>query len=55
MKASEVLEEVFLKCDNCGKNFKTTQGLKDDYDQAHYNLPKTLKYKWDHCDYQHMN
>ena len=25
MKASEVLEEVFLKCDNCGENF-TTQG-----------------------------
>ena len=31
-KAFEVLEEVFEKCDNCGKNFKTTQGLKDHCD-----------------------
>ena len=29
MKASAVLEEVFVKCDHCGKNFKTAQGLKD--------------------------
>ena len=35
MKASEVLEEVFVKCDNCGENFKTTQDLKDHCDQAH--------------------
>lgn len=35
MKASEVLEEVFVKCDNCGENFKTTQDLKDRCDQAH--------------------
>ena len=27
MKASEILEEVFIKSVNCGKNFKTTQGL----------------------------
>ena len=35
MKASEVLEKVFVKCDNCGENFKTTQDLKDRCDQAH--------------------
>ena len=35
MKASEFLEEVFVKCDNCGENFKTTQDLKDRCDQAH--------------------
>ena len=29
MKDCAVLEEVFLKCDHCGKNFKTAQGLKD--------------------------
>ena len=40
MKASEVLKEVFLKCNNFGENFKTTQGLKDHCDQAHYELPK---------------
>ena len=28
MNASEVLEEVFVKCDNCAKNFKTEQGFK---------------------------
>ena len=51
MIASAVLEEVFVKCDNCGKNFKTTQGLKDHYDQAHQNLPKSHKYKGDHSVY----
>ena len=35
MTASKVLEEVFEKCDDCVKNFKTTQGLKDHCDQAH--------------------
>ena len=40
MKDSEVLEEVFVKCDTCGKNFKTAQGLKYHWDQAHKNLPK---------------
>ena len=35
MKASEVLKEVFVKCDNNGENFKTTQDLKDRCDQAH--------------------
>ena len=28
MKASEVLEEVFLKCDNCGKTSKLHKVLK---------------------------
>ena len=41
MKASAVLEEVFVKCDHCGENFKTAQGLKDHCDQAHHNLPKS--------------
>ena len=41
MKASAVLEEVFVKCDYCGKNFKTTQGLKDHCDQAHQDLQKS--------------
>ena len=41
MKASAVLEEFFLKCDDCGKIFKTAQGLKDHHDQAHQNLPKS--------------
>ena len=40
MKATAVLEEVFVMCDNCGENFKTAQGLKDQYDQPHKNLPK---------------
>ena len=52
MKASAVLEEVFVKCDHCGKNFKTAQGLKDHCDQAHQNLPKSNKYKGDHRVYQ---
>ena len=43
MKASEVLEEVFLNCDNCGENFKTTQRLKDHFDQGHHNLTKIKK------------
>ena len=47
IKASEALEEVFLKCDNCGKIFKTTQGLKEHCAQAHQNLPKNQKYKCD--------
>ena len=50
MKASEILEEVFIKCVNWGENFKTTQGLKDHYDQAHNNLPKNQKYKCEQCD-----
>ena len=54
MKASEVLEEVYVKCDNCGKNFKTTQGLKDHCDQAHHNLPKRQKYKCDQCNYKNI-
>ena len=41
MKASTVLEEVFVNCDNCGKNIKTAQGLKDHCDQAHQSLPKS--------------
>ena len=45
MKASAVLDEVFVKCDHCGKNFKTAQGLTDHCDQAHQNLPKSHKYK----------
>ena len=52
MKASEVQEEVFLKCGNCGKTFKTTQGLKDHCDEALWNLPKSHKYRCDKCDYQ---
>ena len=52
MKASEVLEEVFVKCDNCGQNFKTTQDLKDNCDQTHYNLPKSHKYSCDKCNYR---
>ena len=55
MKASAVLEEVFVKCDHCGKNFKTAQGLKDHCDQAHQNLPKSHKYKCDQCNYQNIN
>ena len=43
IKAYAVLEEVFVKCDNFGKNFKTAQG--DHCDQAHQNLPKSYKYK----------
>jgi hypothetical protein len=31
MKASAVLEEVFVKCDHCGKNFQTAQGLKQPF------------------------
>ena len=37
MKASEVLEEVFVKCDNCDENLKSTQDLKDCCDQANLN------------------
>ena len=55
MRASTVLEEVFVKWDNCGKNFKTAQGLKDHCDQAHQNLPKNHKYKCDQCKYQNFN
>ena len=40
MKASAVLEEVFVKYDHSGEKFKTAQGLKDYCDQAHQNLPK---------------
>ena len=40
MKASAVLGEVFVTCDNCDKNIKTAQGLKDHCDQAYQNLPK---------------
>ena len=43
IKASEVLEEVFLKCDNWGENFKTKPGFKDHRDQAHPNLPNLHK------------
>ena len=52
MKSCEVLEEVFVKWDNCGENFKTTQGFKDHCDQAHQNLPKSYEYSCDKCDYQ---
>ena len=52
MKDPEVLEEGFVKCDNCGKNFETTQGLKDHFDQAHYNLQKSHKYRCNKWDYQ---
>ena len=45
MKASAVLEEVFVKCD---QKFKTAQGLKDHCDQAYQNLPKSQKYTGDH-------
>ena len=55
MKASTVLEEVFVNCDNCGKNIKTAKGLKDHCDQAHQNLPKSHKYKCDQCNYQNIN
>ena len=41
MKASAVPEEVFVRCDHCGENFKTAQGLKIHCDQAHRNLPKS--------------
>ena len=41
MESSAVLEEVFVKCDHCGENFKTAQGLKDHCDQAHHNLTKS--------------
>ena len=44
MKASDVIEEIFVS-DNCGKNFKTTQGLKDQCDQSHQNLPNWHKYQ----------
>ena len=40
MKASAVLEEVFVNCENCGKNIKPAQGLKDHCDQAHQNYQK---------------
>ena len=53
-KASEVLEEVYLKCDNCGKNF-TSQGLKDHCDQTLHNLPKFHQSKCYQCNYQNMN
>ena len=46
MKASEALEEVVVRCDNSGENFKTEQGFKDHCDQAHQNLLKNHKYKW---------
>ena len=49
IKASEILEEVFIKCINCGEDFKTTQGLKNHCDQANL-LPKNHKYKCDQCD-----
>ena len=55
MKASAVLEEVFVKFDHCGKNFKTAQGLKDHCDQAHQNLLKSNRYKDDHSIYQNIN
>ena len=55
MRISAVLEEVFVKCDNYGKNFKTAQGLKDHCDQAHQNLPKSHKCKCDQCKYQNIN
>ena len=53
IKAYAVLEEVFVKCDNCGKNFKTAQG--DHCDQAHQNLPKSYKYKCNQWNYQNIN
>ena len=53
MKASEVLEEAFVKCDNCGENFKTEHGFKDHCDQAHRNLPKSHKYEW--TTFQNIN
>jgi hypothetical protein len=43
MKASVVLEEVFVNCDNCGKNIKPVHGLKEHCDQADQNLPKRHK------------
>ena len=55
MKASAVLDEVFVKCDRFGENFKTAQGLKDHCDQAHQNLPKSHQYKGDHSIYQNFN
>ena len=55
MRASAVLEEVFVKCDNCGENFKTAKGFKDHCDQAHQSLPKSHKYKCDQCNYQNIN
>ena len=52
MKASEVWEEVFLTCDNCGKNF-TTRGMWL-CDQTHHDLTKFHKSKCDHkCDAKH--
>ena len=45
-KAFAVLEEE-VNCDNCGKNIKTAQGLKEHCDRAHQNLPKSHKYKCD--------
>ena len=50
-KSFEILEEVFIKCDN----FKTTQGLRDHCDQAHNNLPINQKYKCDKFDLQNVN
>ena len=55
MKASAVLEEVFVNCDNSGKNFKTAQCPKDHCDKTHHNLPKSHKYKSDQCNYQNIN
>ena len=55
MKASAVLEEVFVKCDLCGEKFKTAQGLKDHCDQAHQNLPKSHLHKGEHSVYQNIN
>ena len=55
MKASAVLEEVFVKCDHCGNNFKTAQGLKDHCDHAHQNLPTSHKFKGEHSVYQNIN
>ena len=42
MKAYAVLDEVFDKCDHCGKNFQTAQGSKDHCDQAHQSLQKKI-------------
>ena len=39
IKAFEILEKGFIKCVNCGEDLKTTQGLKDNCDRAHHNLP----------------
>ena len=45
MNPSEVLEEVFAKCHNCGRNFKTEQGFTDHCDKANQNLPNSQKYE----------